>query len=98
MAFLKSGRRKGERSGALRTQALVYQAVVELAAQDQGPVRIECVMELLDLSRTAANTALKTLAEKRFLERAGEVYSGSERGYSYFPSVRAHRPSRPAPP
>jgi len=49
------------------------------------------------LSRTAANTALKSLAEKRFLERTGDVYSGSERGYSYYPSARAHRPPFPPP-
>jgi len=97
MAFLKAGRRKGELSGALRTQALVYQLVVEQFAADNKPVKIECVMEPLDLSRTAANTALKSLAEKRFLERTGDVYSGSERGYSYYPSARAHRPPFPPP-
>lgn len=96
MSFLKAGRRKGERSGALRTQALVYQVVSELAAESETPVKIECVMKVLDLSRTAANTALKSLAEKRFLERAGDVYAGSERGYSYYPSTRALRPEIPS--
>ena len=96
MSFLVAGRRKGERSGALRTQALVYQVVTELAAENGAPVKIECVMRVLDLSRTAANTALKSLAEKRFLERAGEVYAGSERGYSYYPSTRALRPQNPS--
>ena len=96
MSFLIAGRRKGERSGALRTQALVYQVVTELAAENDAPVKIECVMRVLDLSRTAANTALKRLAEKRFLERVGEVYAGSERGYSYYPSTRTLRPRNPS--
>ena len=98
MSFLIAGRRKGERSGALRTQALVYLVVAEMAAENDAPVKIECIMRVLDLSRTAANTALKNLAEKRFLERAGEVYAGSERGYSYFPSARALRPRKPSAP
>ena len=96
MSFLIAGRRKGERSGALRTQALVYQVVSEATSKDAIPVKIEWVMQVLDLSRTAANTALKSLVEKRFLERVGDVYAGSERGYSYSPSPRSLRPQDPS--